>query len=212
MAKGELLTVGCTAVAIAAGFLLSGPIVGCIFLVIGFIFLAAYFQHQEKPEDSISVLGDISPIEPEPPRFDAERYIAEKKAVDIRFLKLSHGAREVLSLLSLAGATTIQNVTAHLVKFKFPEAERIFDDLKNDSVSFVVSRGLSEFGINPALARIVKEAVTEDEARFVEEEEKMSGDEFGKKIKSDPGYAARYNAIFSRLRGENFLPLRASSR
>ena len=42
------------------------------------------------------------------------------------------------------------------------------------------------FGINPALARIVKEAVTEDEARFVEEEEKMSGDKFGKKLNLIP--------------------------
>jgi hypothetical protein len=140
--------------------------------------------------------------------FDAERYLARKNAVDGRFHVLSHGAREALSLLSLMGATTAQNITNNLAKFDFPEAKKVFDDLKNDSVSFVVSKGLSEFELNPTLARIIREAIEEDEARLLAEARNLSGDDFRYKIENESGYAARYNAIVSRLRGEKFIPVR----
>lgn len=62
MSKGDILTVSCTAIAISAGFLLSGPIAGCLFLVVGIVFLAFYFQ-REDDKSSTTILGDISPDE-----------------------------------------------------------------------------------------------------------------------------------------------------
>ncbi len=47
MAKGDIFAASITALAVAAGFLLSGPVAGCVFLIIGIVFLVSYFQHEE---------------------------------------------------------------------------------------------------------------------------------------------------------------------
>ena len=69
-------------------------------------------------------------------------------------------------MIATMGAMSAQQVTNHLLRHKFPKAERIFDELHSDAIPFLVSSGSSEFKLNPALETVIKEAVKADESVF----------------------------------------------
>jgi hypothetical protein len=127
--------------------------------------------------------------------FNAQEYLVQKKAVTDNFVLLEHGSKEALRLLLLMRLMTAQALTDHLVKWKFPKAERIFDDLRNTPVPFVVSAGRSEFQINPTLEKIIKEVSVKDQSEFLKLWAEMPTDMMRYKIDNDPGFAERYNAV-----------------
>lgn len=135
--------------------------------------------------------------------FDAKEYWARKNCVLERFPALSHGAKEALQIFGLLGKSTAQNVTDRLSKYGFPDARSVIDNLRNDSVPFIVSAGLSEYELNPVLAQIIKETVREEEKRLIDEVHPMSADAFKNRINNDRGYAARYNSISDRRKPIN---------
>jgi len=61
--KSDNLTIAVGLVAVAAGFLVGGPIWGCIFLLAGIVFLVFYFQNDPEP---VLTLGNVFPAAPKP--------------------------------------------------------------------------------------------------------------------------------------------------
>ena len=129
--------------------------------------------------------------------FNASEYLAQKKVVTDGFTPLDHGAKEALRLLLLMKAMTAQAITDHLVKWKFPKAERIVDDLRNASVPFIVSLGRSEFQINPTLEKIIKEVSTTDQSDFLKAIEQMPAEGMRRRAENEPGFAERYEVLSS---------------
>jgi len=193
--------------ALVLGKILDSPGGYCVAGILAVAFLVAWFLGKEENEEEFvgntlfggDVSESTSAAEAQATSFDAQEYIAQKTSVDGRFPLLSHGAKEALALFSVMGNLSAQRITDHLRKYEFQNAERVFDDLHNDPVTFIVSSGLSEFKLNPTLEKVIKEALRADEAEFLKIISNMPSEPYKKRLTSEPGFAARYNALSSRL-------------
>ncbi len=190
--------------------------------------IGRYLQLEREPTESyIRPIAQVKKLadavaQPEAPNavadpqpvnngFDAKDYWARKNCVLERFPNLSHGAKEALRLFGLLGKSTAQNVTDRLLKYGFPDAQKVVDNLRHNSVPFIVSAGLSEYELNPALAQIIRETAEEDEKRMIDEVHPMSADAFKNRIVNDRGYAARYSSISDRRKPINSYKLTPES-
>jgi hypothetical protein len=126
----------------------------------------------------------------------AKEYDTLRNCVSERFMGMDHAAKEAIRILSFGRVMSAQQITDHLRERNFPNADKVFDSLRNDIVPLVASFGnAGEFRINPALEKIVKEAVAADKKEFLEAASKLPADQFAYKAKNEPGFVARYNTI-----------------
>jgi hypothetical protein len=128
-------------------------------------------------------------------QFKVREYNEQKKCIAERFMGMDHGAKEAIRILSLGRVMSAQRVTDQLHKCNFPNADKIFDGLRDDIVPLVARYGNGEFRINPTLEKIVKEVVAADKKEFLGAVSRLPADQFAYKVKNEPGFEARYNAI-----------------
>jgi hypothetical protein len=125
----------------------------------------------------------------------AREYDEQKKCVAKRFMGMDHGSKEAIRFLSFGRIMSAQRVTDHLRQCNFPNADKVFDGLRDDIVPLVARYGNDEYRINPALEKIVKEVVAADKKEFIETASRLPADQFAYKAKNESGFEARYNAI-----------------
>jgi hypothetical protein len=129
-------------------------------------------------------------------QWNAHAYDEQRKVLTERFMGMDHGAKEAIRILSFSRVMSAQRITDHLRQANFPNADKIFDGLRDDIVPLVARFGnASEFRINPALEKIVKEVVATDKKEFVEAASRLPIDQFAYRVKNEPGFEARYKVL-----------------
>jgi hypothetical protein len=128
-------------------------------------------------------------------QWNAHAYNEQRKCIVERFMGMDHGAKEAIRFLSFGRVMSAQRITDHLREHKFPNADKIFDSLRDDSVPLVARYGDGEFRINPTLEKIVKEVVAADKKEFLGAVSRLPADQFAYKVRNEPGFEARYNTI-----------------
>jgi len=129
-------------------------------------------------------------------QWNAHAYNEQRKCIVERFMGMDHGAKEAIRILSFGRVMSAQRITDHLRQCDFPNADAVFDSLRDDIVPLVARYGnAGEFRINPALEKIVKEVIATDKKEFLAVVSRLPADQFAYKAKNEPGFEARYNAI-----------------
>jgi hypothetical protein len=130
-------------------------------------------------------------------RFNGLEYNELKKAVYDRHINQCQAAKALLAFVCLRHVVSEALVVEHFQQYKIPNPEKTLSDLRNDSVPFLGSSA-EDIKLTPALEKIIVETVRTDEAEFRQMFAKMTGQEIGNRIKNEPGFEGRVNALLAR--------------
>lgn len=131
-------------------------------------------------------------------QFNAQEYLAQRKAVYDRYSVLSQQGKELLGFLCARRILSTAELMDHFQKYDLPDAEKTLASLRSDSVPFLATSDANEIKVNPLLEKVIVEIVKADSVEFLKAVEKMTGEVMGVRIKNEPGFKGRYNALSAR--------------
>jgi hypothetical protein len=133
------------------------------------------------------------------PAFNVQEYNATRNCLYDRYVVFDHGAKEALGFLSMMRVQSADKITEHLLKYEFPNADKVVNGLRECSVPFVAPAG-DNLVLHPALEKIITEIIKAEQVEFLKAWDTMPSDQMDYKIRNEPGFAARFNALSDRRR------------